>query len=123
MNDKAAADALALRNKVGAARARQQAGDYHQIPFPTVTQWAQPPLTLMQAPEEPPKKGTPADSYKQKADSLKKVRAAVAEQERFMAEHNAMVAKNFADDTNAANKERARVSRARQTQLQGGLDY
>ena len=54
---------------------------------------------------------------------MAKVNAAVAEQERFMAEHNAMVAKNFADDANAANAERARVSRKRQTQLQGGLGY
>ena len=70
-----------------------------------------------------PKVGTPAWSYKEKADSLKAVRAAVAEQERFMAEHNAMVAANFAHDADAANAERARVSRARQTQLQGGLPY
>ena len=105
------------------------AGDgYNQIPYPTVKQWAQPPEIL--AEEEPaaaapagPKVGTPAFSYKEKADSLKAVRAAVAEQERFMAEHNAMVAKNFADDTAATHAERARVSRARQTQLQGGMDY
>ena len=70
-----------------------------------------------------PKAGTPADSYKQKADSLKAVNAAVAEQERFQAEHNKMVADNFAADDLAAKTERARVSRARQTQLQGGLDY
>jgi len=98
------------------------AGDYPQPPYPMLKTWAGPPSNLMQVSEEP-KKGTPADSYKQKADSLKAVRAAVAEQERFMAEHNAMVAKNFADDTAAAHKERARVSRARQTQLQGGMDY
>ena len=70
-----------------------------------------------------PKAGTPADSYKQKADSLKAVTAAVAEQERFMAAHNKMVADNFSADDNAAKTERARVSRARQTQLQGGLAY
>ena len=69
------------------------------------------------------KAGTPADSYKQKADSLKAVNAAVAEQERFQAEHNKMVADNFAADDAAAKAERARVSRARQTQLQGGLAY
>ena len=74
-------------------------------------------------PEGPPKKGTPAFSYFEKANSLKAVRAAVAEQERFMAEHNAMVAKNFADDDAKAKALRAKVSRARQTQLQGGLDY
>ena len=103
------------------------AGEYPQEPYPTVKQWAQPPQFLAQ--EEPaaapagPKVGTPAFSYKEKADSLKAVRAAVAEQERFMAEHNAMVAKNFADDDAAAKALRASVSRARQTQLQGGLDY
>ena len=73
--------------------------------------------------EQGPKPGTPAFSYQEKADSLKEVRATVAEQERFMAEHNKMVADNFAADDAAAKAERARVSRARQTQLQGGLDY
>ena len=129
MNDKAAADAKKLRNKVGAARNRQMTGEYPQHPFPTIKQWASPPQTLAQ--EEPvaaavvegPKKGTPAFSYYEKAASLKAVTAAVAEQERFMAEHNAMVAKNFADDNTAAKALRARVSRARQTQLQGGMDY
>jgi len=131
MNDKAAADAKALRNKVGAARNRQMAGDYPQHPFPTLKQWASPPQTLAELNQgvwgegegEGPKKGTPAWSYKEKADSLKEVRRVVAEQERFMAEHNAMVAKNFADDDAAAKSLRARVSRARQTQLQGGMDY
>jgi hypothetical protein len=134
MNDKAAADAKSLRNKVGAARNRQMAGDYPQHPFPTLKQWASPPQTLVDlsagAWAEPeaaapagPKVGTPAWSYKEKADSLKEVRRVVAEQERFMAEHNAMVAANYAADDAAAKAERARVSRARQTQLQGGLDY
>ena len=120
MNDKAAKDAKNLRNKVGAARNRQTSGEYPQIPFPWVKQWAAPPQTLAQ---EDPKKGTPAWSYKQKADSLSAVRAAVAEQERFMAHHNKMVADNFAADTAAANLKRAQVSRARQTQIQGGLAY
>ena len=129
MNDKAAANAKALRNKVGAARNRQAAGEYPQHPFPTVKQWAQAPQFLSELNQgawsnaAAPKKGTPADSYKQKADSLSAVNAAVAEQERFMAEHNKMVATNFAADDNAAKTERARVSRARQTQAQGGLDY
>ena len=130
MNDKAAKDAKSLRNKVGAARNRQMAGEYPQHPFPTVKQWASPPQTLAELnqgawaePAAEPKMGTPAWSYKQKADSLSAVRAAVAEQERFMAEHNAMVAKNFAADDAAAKALRAKVSRARQTQLQGGLDY
>ena len=95
------------------------AGNYPQHPFPTVQQWAAAPQFLAQG----PKKGTPADSYKQKADSLSAVNAAVAEQERFQAEHNKMVADNFAADDAAAKAERARVSRARQTQLQGGLAY
>lgn len=88
MNDKAAADARKLRNKVGAARNRQMAGDYPQHPFPTVKQWASPPLTLVElqgdgeaaAAPAGPKKGTPAWSYKEKADSLKEVMATVAEQ-------------------------------------------
>ena len=120
MNDKAQKENRALRNKVGAARNRQMAGNYPQHPFPTVQQWAAAPQFLSQA---SPKKGTPADSYKQKADSLSAVNAAVAEQERFMAEHNKMVADNYASDDNKAKTERYRVSRARQTQAQGGLDY
>jgi len=97
-----------------------------------VKQWAAAPQFVQLAGDEGkekdakpagPKPGTPADSYKQKADSLRAVRAAVAEQERFMAEHNKMVADNFAADDAAAKAKRARVSRARQTQLQGGLDY
>ena len=122
MNDKAHKEARALRNHVGAARNRQMAGNYPQHPFPTVKQWAAAPQFLSQA-EADPKMGTPAWSYKQKADSLSAVNAAVAEQERFMAAHNKMVADNFAADDNKAKAERARVSRARQTQLQGGLDY
>ena len=122
MNDKAAAQAKALRNKVGAARNRQMAGEYPQHPFPTVKQWAAAPQFLAET-EADPKKGTPAWSYKEKADSLKAVRAAVAEQERFMAAHNKMVADNFAADDAKAKALRAKVSRARQTQLQGGLDY
>ena len=127
-NAKDTAESQAYSDKVKLARTRQQAGDYPQPPYPMLKTWAGPPASLMQmsapvpAPEDP-KKGTPAFSYKEKADSLSAVRAAVAEQERFMAAHNAMVAKNFADDTAAANKERARVSRLRQTQLQGGMDY
>jgi hypothetical protein len=128
INDKASAEARALRNKVGAARWRQTAGDYPQNPFPWVKQWAAPPQTLSQVEADPvkedgPKRGTPARSYYEKEESLKAVRAAVAEQERFMAEHNAMVARNYAADTAAANAERARVSRARQTQIQGGMPY
>merc|ERR1719223_594566 len=130
-NDKNTADARALRNHVSAGRTRQTAGEYPQNPYPTVKQWAAAPQFVQLAGDEEtdvkkpagPKAGTPADSYKQKADSLRAVRAAVAEQERFMAEHNKMVADNFAADADAANAERARVSRARQTQLQGGLDY
>ena len=122
MNDKAHKEARALRNHVGAARNRQMAGNYPQHPFPTVKQWAAAPQFLSQA-EADPKMGTPAWSYKQKADSLSAVNAAVAEQERFMAEHNKMVADNYAADDNKAKTERARVSRARQTQAQGGLDY
>ena len=133
MNDKAAANAKKLRNKVGAARNRQMTGEYPQHPFPTVKQWASPPQTLAElqqgawaepaAAAEGPKAGTPAYSYMEKAKSLKAVRAAVAEQERFMAEHNAMVAKNFADDAAKAMALRSKVSRARQTQFQGGMDY
>ena len=129
-NDKNTADTLALRNHVSAGRTRQTAGEYPQNPYPTVKQWAAAPQFVQLAGDEEaeakpagPKKGTPAFSYKEKADSLKAVRAAVAEQERFMAEHNKMVADNFAADDLAAKTERARVSRARQTQLQGGLDY
>lgn len=133
MNDKAASNARKLRNKVGAARNRQMAGEYPQHPFPTVKQWASPPAALAEMEEgawgEPaaapaaPKRGTPAFSYFEKANSLKAVRAAVSEQERFMAEHNAMVARNFAADDKAAKTLRAHVSRARATQLQGGMDY
>ena len=130
-NAKNTADTLALRNHVSAGRTRQTAGEYPQNPYPTVKQWAAAPQFIQlagdeetkDAPPAPPKKGTPADSYKQKADSLRAVTAAVAEQKRFMAEHNKMVADNFAADDLAAKTERARVSRARQTQLQGGLDY
>ena len=126
-NVKDTKEARSLRNKVSKSRTRQMAGDYPQEPYPTVKSWASPPQTLAQ--EEPaaapvgPKAGTPAFSYKEKADSLSAVTAAVAEQERFMAEHNAMVAKNFSDDDTAAKSKRAYVSRARQTQLQGGMDY
>ena len=77
MNDKAAKEAKALRNKVGAARNRQTYGDYPQHPFPNVKQWSQPPQTLVDLsegawaePEAGPKAGTPAFSYKAKADSL-----------------------------------------------------
>ena len=130
-NAKNTADTLALRNHVSAGRTRQTAGEYPQNPYPTVKQWAAAPQFIQlagdeetkDAPPAPPKKGTPADSYKQKADSLRAVNAAVAEQKRFMAEHNKMVADNFAADDLAAKTERYRVSRARQTQLQGGLDY
>ena len=38
--------------------------------------------------------------------------AVVAEQERFQAEHNAMVAKNFADDTAATDAKKAWVQNA-----------
>ena len=131
MNDKAAKDAKSLRNKVGAARNIQMTGEYPQHPFPTVKQWSQAPQFLSElnqgawanAPKADPKMGTPAWSYKQKADSLSAVNAAVAEQERFMAEHNKMVADNFAADADKAMKLRSHVSRARQTQAQGGLDY
>ena len=129
-NAKNTADTLALRNKVSAARTRQTAGEYPQHPYPTVKQWAAAPQFVQIAGDEEadakpagPKPGTPAWSYKEKADSLRAVNAAVAEQKRFMAEHNKMVADNFAADDAAAKAERARVSRARQTQLQGGLDY
>ena len=128
-NEANIAAANKLKNHVKLARTRQMAGDYPQRPYPTVQQWAARPQFLAQ--EEPaaeeanpgPKPGTPAFSYKEKADSLKEVRRTVAEQKRFMAEHNQMVADNFAADDAAAKAERARVSRARQTQLQGGLDY
>ena len=130
-NAKNTADTLNLRNHVSNGRTKMTAGEYPQNPYPTVKQWAAAPQfvqlseddeTAMAKPKGP-KPGTPADSYKQKADSLKAVLAAVEEQKRFMAEHNKMVADNFASDDFEAKKERARVSRARQTQLQGGLDY
>ena len=130
-NAKNTADTLALRNHVSLGRSKMTAGEYPQNPYPTVKQWAAAPQ-FVQLSEDPetavekpagPKKGTPAFSYKEKADSLRAVTAAVAEQKRFMAEHNKMVADNFAADDLAAKTERARVSRARQTQLQGGLDY
>ena len=109
--------ARTLRDHVSKGRTVMMAGEYPQQPYPTVKQWAQQPQFLSQ--EEPvaapagPKAGTPAFSYKAKADSLSAVTAAVAEQERFMAEHNAMVAKNYADDDAAAKAYRAKVSRAR----------
>jgi len=53
--------------------------------------------------------GTPADSRKAWDETRNTSYSVVAEQERFMAEHNAMVKKNFDDDTTATDNRKNKI--------------
>ena len=63
---------------------------------------------------------TPEDSRKAWQETRDLSRAVAAEQERFQKEHNAMVAKNYADDTLATNTKKWKDAASRVNMMNGG---
>merc|ERR1712046_326079 len=67
--------------------------------------------------------GTPDESRKAWDETRNTSWAVVAEQQRFQAEHNAMVAKNFDDDTAATDAKKNAVRKAYINTLNGSNSF